>query len=140
MKKYALSAVLAIMIVSCGKDPLGTQTIHEGSWSGEAADSIPLSFTVSGGSIENMTLSVTYDLTSHADTTVSWVFDVDVTDNEFQYQDVNGLNAWELGLNMDGNFSPPDHAEGTLSTYCTYTEGGSSETDSLSASWTASPD
>lgn len=140
MKKLAAAAVLAVILTSCGEDPSGTQTIQEGNWSGAAADSISLSFAVSGGSVENMTVLITYDLSSHADTTVSWVFDVDITDNGFQYQDVNGLNAWELGLTMDGTFSPPDHAEGTLSTYCSYTEGGSTETDSLSTSWTASPD
>lgn len=140
MSKFSAAAVLAIILCSCGEDPSGTQTIHEGNWSGTAADSISLSFTVSGGSVENMTVLVTYDLSSHADTTVSWVFDADITDNQFQYQDVNGLNNWELGLTMDGTFSPPDHAEGALSTYCSYSEGGSTETDSLSASWTASPD
>lgn len=140
MVKQLLPFLLLLLVVSCGSSPSESHTIQTGGWSGFAADSIPVSFTVNGSSVENASLTVSYDLNTHPDTTVVWSFETDITDSGFQYTEMKGVTPWELGLDIQGAFSPPDQVQGSITAWCVYSQSGSSESDTLSASWSAEPD
>lgn len=128
------------LVLACGNSPSGTQTIHQGNWSGITADSIPVTFSVSGDSMENITLSIGFEMESHPDTTYLWVFGAGITENQFQYIEINGISPWEFGVNLEGTFTPPNQVQGTLEAYCSFIQGGNTETDSLETSWSATPD
>ena len=135
----ALVAVL-LLIFACGSNPSGSTTIKEGNWSGFFMDSIPVAFSVSGSNMENVSLTVLYDFASHPDSSVSWVFNTGITDNTFQYYESNGSTPYAFSIDFQGTFTPPDKVTGTISTAAVYDSTGSSASDSLFGTWTASPE
>ncbi len=129
----------AALVLSCGDNPSGSTAITGGDWSGTAGDN-PLTFTVeNGNTIKNMTVTLDFQFDSKPDSTVVWVFDSDITDNGFQYVDISGSSPWEFGLDIQGTFDPPGTVEGTITGWGVYSQGGSTETDSLTLSWSAQP-
>ena len=128
------------LVFSCGSSPSENQTIENGSWSGMAADSIPITFQVNGSSIENAVITVNFDLDTHPDSTMVWSFGTEIADNEFSHTESSGATPWEFGLDIQGTFSPPDQVQGSLTTWCVHSQGGSTEADTLETSWTAQPD
>ncbi len=120
------------------RQPSGSTAITGGDWSGTAGDN-PLTFTVeNGNTIKNMTVTLDFQFDSKPDSTVVWVFDSDITDNGFQYVDISGSSPWEFGLDIQGTFDPPGTVEGTITGWGRIQQGGSTETDSLTLSWSAS--
>jgi hypothetical protein len=138
MKKLITAGIL--ILAACGSSPSESNVIQNGSWLGTAFDSTDVTFTVNGDSLQNMVFQVTYDMTSRPDTTVTWSCNTDITDDQFQYEVINGLNEWEFGLSMAGTFTPPDHVSGDITTWVVFTEGGGTETDTLETSWSAAPE
>lgn len=136
--KHLIAAVI-ILLTACGSSPSESKTIKDGNWSGTASDSTDITFTVDGNTIKNMNFTVEFQMESAPDTTVTWNFNTDITDNEFQYMDISGENEWQLGVNMTGTFDPPDQVSGDLTTWIVYSEGGT-ETDTLETSWSATPE
>ena len=135
MKRLIPAAML--LAAACGSSPSGSETIQNGSWSGSTFDSTAVSFTVNDNQIQNMTFEITYELLSQPDTTLTWSFNTEISDNEFQYEDISGEDDWEFGVNMNGTFDPPHHVTGELTTWVVCTEGGGTETDTLETSWSA---
>ncbi len=141
MKKLfvAGAALLIAVFAACGSNPSGNVTIQEGSWSGMTADSIHISFTVSDTTMENVTFTVVYNFESKPDTSITWSFDGYIcSDNTFQHIDEEGSTCYSFSIDMQGTFTPPDHVQGSLVTVGVFDSTGTTETDSISVSWTAS--
>ena len=138
MKK--LNMATALVLAACGSGPSERKTIQNGSWQGTAFDSTDVIFTVNDGQIQNMAFQITYDMASQPDTTVSWSFETEITDDQFQYMQITGEISWESGLNITGTFDPPDHVSGSITTWAVFTQGGGTETDTLEATWSAAPE
>lgn len=143
MKKlFVAGAALLIAIFSaCGSNPSGNDKIREGSWSGMTADSIPISFSVSGSTMENVTFAIVYDFETKPDTSVTWLFEGSIlSDNTFGHEEENGSGYYSFSIDMNGTFTPPDHVQGSLVAIGVVDSTGVVESDTLSVSWTASPD
>jgi hypothetical protein len=135
------AALLIAVFAACGSNPSGNDKIREGSWSGMTADSIPISFSVSGSTMENVTFTVDYHFESKPDTSITWSFDGNIcNDNTFEHEDENGSTYYSFSIDMNGTFTPPDHVEGSLVAIGIFDSTSVVESDTLSASWTASPD
>lgn len=143
MKKLLVAgtALLIGVFAACGSNPSGNDTIREGSWSGMTADSIPISFTISGNTMENVTFTIVYDFESKPDTSVTWLFVGSIlSDNTFGHEEENSTTYYSFFIDMNGTFTPPDHVQGSLVTVGVFDSTGTTETDSISVSWTASTD
>ena len=133
-------ALLVGVFAACSSNPSGNDTIREGSWSGMTADSIPISFTVSDTVMENVTFTIIYDFESKPDTSITWLFEGYIcSDNTFQHIDQEGSTYYSFSIDMQGTFTPPDNVQGSLVTVGVFDSTGTAETDSVSVSWTASP-
>lgn len=142
MKKLfvAGAGLLIAIFASCGSNPSGSDTIQEGSWSGMTADSIPITFSISGNTMENVTFTIVYDFETKPDTSVTWLFEGNILkDNTFGHEEENSLNYYSFSIDMNGTFTPPDHVQGSLVSVGVFDSTGTTETDSISVSWTASP-
>ena len=142
MKKLFIAgaAMLIAIVAACGSNPSGNDTIQEGSWSGMAADSIPISFSVSDTIMENVTFTVVYHFESKPDTSITWLFDGHIiSDNTFGHADEEGSTPYIFSIYMLGTFTPPDHVQGSLVAVGVFDSAGVVESDTLISSWTASP-
>lgn len=141
MRKLIFAGILAILavIAGCGSNPSADTTITEGTWNGFYMDTIPVAFSVSGSSMQNVTLAVEYDFFSIPDTTIVWQFDADITDDTFQYFESSGSTPYSFSIDFQGTFAPPDHVSGSILTTATYDSAGVSSSDTLDGSWSAGP-
>lgn len=142
MKKLFIAgaSLLIAIFAACGSNPSGNDTIREGSWSGMTADNIPISFSVSDTTMENVTFTVVYNFESKPDTSMTWSFDGYIcSDNTFQHIDQEGSTYYLFSIDMQGTFTPPDHVQGSLVAIGVFDSTGVVESDTISVSWTASP-
>lgn len=134
---YIFLVFALLLSLACGSSPTENKTITEGNWSGFYMDTIPLTFAVNGNTMEDVSISIDYQLSTSVDTTVTWTFNADISDNTFMYENVNGGTPYTFSFAFQGTFTPSDHVQGTIVTYAQFDSAGVHLSDSLDGSWSA---
>ena len=139
LSKLIYSALLLalILFLACGNSPTEDKAISSGNWSGLYLDSIPVTFTVNGSSMNSTSITISYEFSNSADSTITWVFDTGISENTFLYENINGSTPYTFALIFQGTFTPPDQVHGTILTYALFDSAGVHLTDSLDGSWSA---
>lgn len=144
MKKAIASAAVIFSIITflaCGSDndPVGPAGWNNGSWTGETASSIPVSFSLDHPTIANWTMTVTH---SYADTTDvrTWLCSSTLiaADSSFSWSDSIDHDTLKYVLSFSGTFVSGDSLIGLWDSSVEYNLGsGSGGIDDIGGSWTA---
>ncbi len=142
LNKLIYFALLLVLILSfaCGSSPTENKTITVGNWSGFYLDTIPITFSVDGSSMEDVSITIDYQLSTPGDTTVVWSFTGAIEDDSVSCGDINGGNSYTFSLMLEGAFTPPDQVHGTILTYAVFDSSGVQSTDTLNGTWSATPE
>lgn len=144
MKKKIASAVVVFSIVTllaCGSDndPAGPAGWNNGSWTGETASSIPVSFSLDHPTITSWTMTVTH---SYKDTTDvrTWLCSSTLiaADSSFSWSDSIDHDTLKYVFSFSGAFINGDSLIGLWDSSVEYKLGsGGGGIDDIGGSWTA---
>jgi len=142
--KYALIPLLGLAVIiaiSCGSNPVtpSTFTISEGPWTGFLFhDSIPIAFTIVGSNMNDLEVSITYDLNLVPDTTYDWSYpSLQIIDDSVYIYINDGLDEYNFTFELSGSFTSADNAHGSILTTCTFQDSSAAASDTILTTWSA---
>ena len=141
MKKIlVVCSIVLLAVMACGDSdsPSGPTGWNNGSWTGETASLIPITFTLNHPTITDWTITTVYD---YADTTDSYTWlcpSIAVgSDSTFSWVDTVDHDTLTYVFSFSGTFNSGDSLTGLWDSSVDYNLTGYSGVAIIGGSWTA---
>ena len=140
-KTLVVCSLVFLAVMACGDSdsPSGPTGWNNGSWTGETATEIPITFTLDHPAISSWTMITAYE---YADTTDSrtWLCQsiTVAADSTFSWADTVDNDTLKYVISFSGTFNTGDSLTGAWDSSVEYhLSGGHSGIEDISGSWTA---
>ncbi len=140
-KTFVFCSLVLLAVMACGDSdsPSAPTGWNNGSWTGETATEIPITFTLDHPAISNWTISTAYEYADTTDTRTWLCQSITVaSDSTFSWADSVDNDTLKYVFSFSGTFNTGDSLTGIWDSSVEYhLSGGHSGYDEIGGSWTA---